>query len=228
MSSGATRRRGQNADTEAPFSPRGAFGSPFSRAPAFGDNDKVREKENAKGQKGDTFDSAFRSRVSVLVSLMLVQSLSGIILSRFEDLVKDHVVVTLFLTMLVGAGGNAGNQATVNVIRGLATGDITPVTQGQVLRRELQLGAALGGVLAGVAFVRVLLWRGDLVAAVAIGLAALVIVAISAVVGAALPLLFVRVGLDAAHAGPAIQVAMDIIGVSATCVICSSVFSYFA
>jgi len=29
--------------------------------------------------------------------------------------------VTLFLTMLVGAGGNAGNQSAIKVIRGLVS-----------------------------------------------------------------------------------------------------------
>lgn len=36
--------------------------------------------------------------------------------------VQDHLVVTLFLTMLVGAGGNAGNQSAIKVIRGLVRG----------------------------------------------------------------------------------------------------------
>jgi hypothetical protein len=39
-----------------------------------------------------------------------------------QDLLKDHLVVTLFLTMLVGAGGNAGNQSAIKVIRGLVRG----------------------------------------------------------------------------------------------------------
>ena len=30
-------------------------------------------------------------------------------------------MVTLFLTMLVGAGGNAGNQSAIKVIRGLVS-----------------------------------------------------------------------------------------------------------
>ena len=60
-----------------------------------------------------SINGEFRTRSSVLVSLMIVQSLSGIILSRFDDLIKDHIIVTLFLTMLVGAGGNAGNQVSV-------------------------------------------------------------------------------------------------------------------
>ena len=43
-------------------------------------------------------------------------------------------------------------------------------------------------------------------AAAAISLTAFFIVAVSVVVGAALPLCFMRLGIDAAHAGPAIQV----------------------
>ena len=42
-----------------------------------------------------------------------MQSFSGIILSRNEGLLADHPVIVFFLTMLVGAGGNAGNQASV-------------------------------------------------------------------------------------------------------------------
>lgn len=43
----------------------------------------------------------------------MLQSFSGIILSRNEALLADHPVIIFFLTMLVGAGGNAGNQASV-------------------------------------------------------------------------------------------------------------------
>jgi cation transporter-like permease len=43
----------------------------------------------------------------------MLQSFSGIILSRNEALLADHPVIIYFLTMLVGAGGNAGNQASV-------------------------------------------------------------------------------------------------------------------
>ena len=41
------------------------------------------------------------------------------VLDKYEVLLKDHLFVTLFLTMLVGAGGNAGNQSAIKIIRGL-------------------------------------------------------------------------------------------------------------
>lgn len=45
---------------------------------------------------------------------------------------QDHLVVTLFLTMLVGAGGNAGNQSAIKVIRGLVR-DRLPAAVGHML-----------------------------------------------------------------------------------------------
>ena len=47
--------------------------------------------------------------------------MSSIVLDWYQQLLKDHLVITLFLTMLVGAGGNAGNQSAIKVIRGLVS-----------------------------------------------------------------------------------------------------------
>ena len=43
--------------------------------------------------------------------LMIFQSLASMVLAQFEDLIKAHVVIALFLTMLIGSGGNAGGQS---------------------------------------------------------------------------------------------------------------------
>lgn len=55
------------------------------------------------------------SRAKWLLGLLVLQSSSSLILNEYEALIKDHLVVTLFLTMLVGAGGNAGNQSAIKV-----------------------------------------------------------------------------------------------------------------
>ena len=54
-----------------------------------------------------------------LLGLLVLQSMSSFVLDSYQDLLREHLVVTLFLTMLVGAGGNAGNQSAIKVIRGL-------------------------------------------------------------------------------------------------------------
>ncbi len=43
-----------------------------------------------------------------LLGLLALQSLSSFILEANEGLIREHLVITLFLTMLVGAGGNSG------------------------------------------------------------------------------------------------------------------------
>ena len=48
---------------------------------------------------------------------------------RTGALLEEFPIIVYFLTMLVGAGGNAGNQAAVLVIRGLATGEVTVASQ---------------------------------------------------------------------------------------------------
>ena len=46
-----------------------------------------------------------------LLGLLVLQSTSSLVLDQYQQLLRDHLVVTLFLTMLVGAGGNAGALA---------------------------------------------------------------------------------------------------------------------
>jgi len=60
-----------------------------------------------------SFQDALRDRAYWLVGLLALQSMSGFILARNELLLQTHPIIIYFLTMLVGAGGNAGNQASV-------------------------------------------------------------------------------------------------------------------
>jgi hypothetical protein len=60
-----------------------------------------------------SFGEALRDRAYWLVGLLVMQSCSGFILAHNELLLEKHPVIIYFLTMLVGAGGNAGNQASV-------------------------------------------------------------------------------------------------------------------
>ena len=59
------------------------------------------------------------SRGKWLLGLLVLQSTSSFVLDSYQQLLKDHIVVTLFLTMLVGAGGNAGaaGRACMGLVR---------------------------------------------------------------------------------------------------------------
>lgn len=167
-------------------------------------------------------------RVSWLAGLLLLQSCSSFILERFAKLIESHLVVTFFLTMLVGAGGNAGNQSAVMVIRGLATGSVRDDNEYKILWRQLLTGLIMAAILVLFGYLRVVLFGSDAVSAAAISLSLFVIVVVSVIMGTLLPLMLHGLGIDPAHAGPTIQVFMDIVGVWITCVVCSSMFTAFA
>lgn len=59
------------------------------------------------------FGSMILDRAGWLVGLLVLQSMSSFIIQRNETMLQKHLVIVRFLTMLVGAGGNAGNQASV-------------------------------------------------------------------------------------------------------------------
>ena len=177
----------------------------------------------------DTGDwaSSLQSRATWLLGLLVAQSCSSFILADNEQLLTSHPTVIFFMTMLVGAGGNAGNQASVRLIRGLATGEVNPDSGEQtrrILLNEARVGAALGLILVFAGFIRVAAFRASLVDAAAVSASLFLIVSISVVLGTLLPLLLNRLRLDAAHASTSIQVIMDVLGVLITCTVAPVVF----
>jgi cation transporter-like permease len=163
-----------------------------------------------------SFYQSVTDRAGWLVGLLIFQSLSSFILARNESLLKHHTVIVQFLTMLVGAGGNAGNQASVGVVRGLAVGTIDRSNVKQFLMRELVMGVALSLILGIAGFVRASVFLVPPLETFAITSSLLLIVIISVVAGATLPLAMHLAGIDPAHSSTTIQVIMDITGVVIT------------
>ncbi len=69
---------------------------------------------------GRSFWSVVRDRSLWLVALLMMQSISSVVLSRYEALLQRHITIALFLTMLTGTAGNAGNQSSSAIIRAIA------------------------------------------------------------------------------------------------------------
>ena len=139
----------------------------------------------------------------------------------FVQLLQRHSVIVFFLTMLVGAGGNAGNQAAVLVIRGLATGEITARSAAAYVCSEAKMALSISVLMVCAGYARVIFFGYSQVDALAICCSLLAIVFSSVIIGCTLPLLLHRLNLDPAHAGATIQVIMDLAGVCITCIVCS-------
>lgn len=156
--------------------------------------------------------SLYGKRVTWLASLLVISIIStGIIASRTQML-SSAIALAFFIPLLIGTGGNTGNQSATLMIRALATGDIHAAQWGQALLREIGIGVLLG-VTMGMASWLLGFFNGGLAIAGVVALAMTTIVIVSSVLGVILPLLLQRLRVDPAMASnPLIASVMDILG----------------
>ena len=158
-------------------------------------------------------------RGSVLVVLLLAESITGTFIARSESDIKSlagGIILISFITMLISTGGNASHQTSAVVVRGISSGELTKANTFRFLRREFLIAFGLALMLAVAAFSRAYFWspldffRSSLVA---VTLGSIVMLSVS--LGSGVPLLFKRLNIDPAFAaGPFLATFMDIIGVA--------------
>ncbi len=153
-----------------------------------------------------------RSRITWLLVLAIGATLTVQVLGVFEDTLEEMVVLSLFIPLIIGTGGNTGNQAATTVTRALALDDVRPRDAPRVMFRELRVGMALGGcigllglVIAGLVFS----WPVGLV----IGATLFTVCAFAATVGGLMPLAARTIGADpAVFSNPFISTLVDALG----------------
>jgi magnesium transporter len=91
-----------------------------------------------------TVISHFRRRVIWLVGLAFVSIISGYVMFRFSTILSNAFVLSLFLPMVVAAGGNSGGQAATMVIRAMSLGEIAPGAALRIASKEIRTGLLLG------------------------------------------------------------------------------------
>lgn len=156
--------------------------------------------------------SIVRARVVWLLVLAIGATLTVQVLEVFEDTLAQVVTLALFVPLLIGTGGNTGNQAATTVTRALALNDVEPRDLAKVLLRELRVGVSLGLLLGTVAFVPASLIY-DVSFGAVIGLTLLAVCTMAATVGGAMPLLARAIGTDpAVFSNPFITTFVDATG----------------
>ncbi len=153
-----------------------------------------------------------RSRVVWLLVLAVGATLTVQVLEVFEETLAEVVTLALFIPLLIGTGGNTGNQAATTVTRALALGDVRPRDVGKVLFREFRVGLSLGLALGALAFLLTSAVYSISIGTV-IGLTFVALCTIAATVGGAMPLVARAVRADpAVFANPFISTFIDASG----------------
>ncbi len=152
-------------------------------------------------------------RLGWLLLLFVTETFTGSVLRHFQQELDAIVALAFFVPLLIGTGGNAGSQTTATITRALAVGEIRLRDAVRVFWHEIRAGLILGLLMAAVAFARALTWGVAMPLALAVATSIFTIVIWANGVGAILPLLAVRVGIDPAIvSGPFMSTLVDATG----------------
>ncbi len=155
----------------------------------------------------------------VRVPWLLASSVGGLIaagvMGSFEETLKTHHYLALFVPIILGLSGNVGTQSATVTVRALAVGQLGHSDKSwRVVRRELLIGivlglffgVAIGGI--GWAFAQSFFYGTTIGLSLAAGMI------VSNVVGTAIPLMLARLNIDPAVAtGPLVTTSVDILGI---------------
>lgn len=183
---------------------------------AFGGVARQAEDESDGSYWQGKVVEAVRRRIGWLLMLFLAGTITRFVVRSFGwvDDRFTEIDFDAFIPLLIGTGGNAGSQTVGTIIRGLALGEIQGRDTLRVLVRELTTGLLLGALLGLLGFLFTWgLLRHPPEFGVVIGLALLGICVWANGVGALVPLLARKLGIDPALvSAPLISTLVDATG----------------
>ena len=160
----------------------------------------------------------WKRRIPWLMFLMLSATFTSMIITHFEDALAKTAVLTGFIPMLMGTGGNSGSQSSTAVIRSLSIGDTEPSDILSVIWKEIRVAVLCGVCLACVNFVkmlvvdRMLFGNSDVtvIVALTVSITLVFVVIFAKAVGCTLPMAAEKIGIDpAVMASPLISTITD-------------------
>ena len=155
----------------------------------------------------------WKKRMPWLLLLMISATLTGSVLTTFEDALLAYGALIAYIPMLMDTGGNAGGQASVTIIRGLSLNEIEFGDAFKVVFKEVRVACLCGITLEASNFLKLLLLdKVSIMVALVVCLTLVAAVIIAKLVGCTLPMLAKKIGFDpAVMASPFITTIVDVL-----------------
>ena len=155
----------------------------------------------------------FTKRVGWLLLLFLGGTLTGTVMKLYQDELQIAIVLTLFVPLIIGTGGNAGSQTVATIIRAITLDEVRLGNLWQALRREVSVGLLLGVVIGAIGFIVAIFWNQDFQVAVVVALTLPVVVLWAVTVATIVPTLADHYHIDpTVISGPMITTIVDATG----------------
>lgn len=156
----------------------------------------VSEDEELSGN----WREAVKSRLPWLVINLGTAFLASSVIRYFEPTISRLVILSGYMTMIAGMGGNAATQALAVTVRRISLSDLTDDQAYRTVLKEVTVGLINGATNGMIVFIFALIYDSNLLLALVIFLAMTGNLVIAGIAGASIPLLLKRVGIDPAIA----------------------------
>ncbi|PVB60899.1 magnesium transporter [Labrenzia sp. 011] len=175
---------------------------------------------SAESRADDTVFRIVRGRLPWLLAGLVGSSVAATVVGSYEDQLAEAAILAAFIPVTMSMAGNAGLQASAVAVQGIATGALW---SGDIVFRLMKefLAALFNGAIAGTVLACLVLvaslvvpLEAPLHLALATSLSLLCVTTLAAMVGASIPIILDKIGIDPAMAiGVFITSSNDVLGV---------------
>ena len=173
--------------------------------------------------KKETIFGSFKKRIPWLITLLVLDILIAIVISRFDEIIEKVTILTFFQASVLGLSGNCGTQGLAVSVRKISLGKLNNFKEiSKYLIKELFQGLALGLILGVISLLLVTgmlyLLKENSIKPIEmgyiLGIAVSISVTLSNFIGVLLPIIFYKIHIDPAVAsGPFITTVNDVVAI---------------
>lgn len=169
----------------------------------------VDEEERVDG----TLKESIKSRLPWLIVNLVTAILAASVVGIFEGTISKVVTLATFMPIVAGMGGNAGTQSLTIVVRGIALGELTGENAKRVFLKELLVGLTTGIAIGFIIAVLGLIWEGNVIFGIVIGVAMVLNMMVATMAGYIVPVILKKLKIDPALASAVfVTTVTDVLG----------------
>lgn len=160
--------------------------------------------------EGETILQMTRKRLPWIIILIFLGLISANLISAFEDTLAQVVALAAFMPIILDSAGNVGTQSLAVSVRRLTLNEEQEESFLKMLGKEFGSGVLIGLAASIVIGILSYFLYSNLILSLIIGTSLLATLSVSTVIGAVVPSIFDKVGIDPAVAsGPFITTIND-------------------
>jgi len=161
----------------------------------------------------DSVIETTKQRFPWLAVNLVTAVLASVVISFFSSTIEAIVALAVLMPIVASMGGNAGTQSLTVAVRALATKDLTATNAWRVIRREILVGFLNGCLFAVIIGGVGIVWYGDPMLGLVLGLAMIGNLLVAGLAGIGIPIVLEKLNIDPALAsGAFVTTVTDVVG----------------